>query len=102
LEKGASGFFCGGRACWVGSLFAVLGPSASAQIEDECAVSLPGLNARKIFFMLFLMIGPVKILVPLVNMTRDTEAAFRRRLATRAILFSAAADVLTIGGSPTR
>ena len=72
-------------------LLAVLGPSAFAQVGDEGAVSLPGLNARKIFFMLFLMIGPVKILVPFVNMTRDTEAAFRRRLATRAILFSAAA-----------
>lgn len=47
--------------------------------------------AQKIFALLFLMIGPLKILGPFVAMTRGTDAAFHRRLATRAILFSAAA-----------
>ena len=42
-------------------------------------------------FMLFLMLGPVKVLVPFANMTHSCDAVFRRRLATRAILFSAAA-----------
>ncbi len=44
--------------------------------------------------MLFLMLGPIKILVPFVNMTRGCDAQFRRRLATRATLFSAAALAL--------
>ena len=51
-------------------------------------------GARKIFLMLFLMIGPIKILVPFVEMTRGADRAFRRTLARRAILFSAAALAL--------
>lgn len=50
--------------------------------------------AQRVFALLFLMIGPLKILGPFVAMTQGTEPAFRRRLATRAILFSAAALVL--------
>jgi multiple antibiotic resistance protein len=53
-------------------------------------------GARKIFFMLFLMLGPIKILVPFVSLTQNCEPAFRRRMATRAIFFSAAA--LAIAG----
>lgn len=52
--------------------------------------------AKKIFALLFLMIGPMKILGPFVMMTRGADAHFRRQLATRAILFSAAA--LAIAG----
>jgi multiple antibiotic resistance protein len=55
------------------------------------ASAQPAIGARKIFIMLFLMLGPIKILVPFVNMTRGADAVLRRRLATRAILFSAAA-----------
>jgi len=54
-------------------------------------VPAPEFEARKIFFMLFLMLGPIKILVPFVEMTRGTDPRFRRRLARRATLFSAAA-----------
>jgi multiple antibiotic resistance protein len=54
----------------------------------------PEYGARKIFFMLFMMLGPIRILVPFVTMTRGSESRFRRRLATRAILFSAAALVV--------
>ena len=54
----------------------------------------PEIGARKIFFMLFLMLGPIKILVPFVEMTHGSDPAFRRRLATRAILSSAAAMAL--------
>ena len=57
-------------------------------------VPAPEIGARKIFFMLFLMLGPIKILVPFVEMTHGSDPAFRRRLATRAILFSAAALAL--------
>ena len=52
---------------------------------------VPGLLARReIFALLFLMLGPVKILVPFVTMTKGADAVFRRTMATRAILFSAA------------
>ncbi|MDL2401855.1 MarC family protein [Rhizobium mayense] len=53
-------------------------------------------GARKIFFMLFLMLGPIKILVPFVAMTGNCDRRFRHRMARRAILFSAAA--LAIAG----
>ncbi|MGM5012042.1 hypothetical protein CO654_02270 [Rhizobium sp. L18] len=53
-------------------------------------------GARKIFFMLFLMIGPIKVLVPFLAITRNWPPAYRRRLATRAIFFSVAA--LAIAG----
>lgn len=54
------------------------------------------LSPRQIFLLLFLMLGPVKILLPFVTLTRGVEPPLRRRLATRAILFSAAA--LAIAG----
>lgn len=51
----------------------------------------PYLSAQQIFALLFLMLGPMKILAPFAAMTQGTDAAFRRKLATRAVLFSAAA-----------
>ena len=42
------------------------------------------------------MLGPIKILVPFVRMTKGADAVFRMRLATRSTLFSAAA--LTLAG----
>ncbi|TDW16596.1 small neutral amino acid transporter SnatA (MarC family) [Rhizobium azibense] len=53
-------------------------------------------GARKMFFMLFLMLGPIKILVPFVAITSNCDRRFRRSMARRAILFSAAA--LAIAG----
>ncbi|MGO4440369.1 MarC family protein [Rhizobium sp. RAF56] len=53
-------------------------------------------GARKMFFMLFLMLGPSKILVPFVAIAGNWAPRIRRRMATRAILFSAAA--LAIAG----
>ncbi|UWU16964.1 MarC family protein (plasmid) [Rhizobium sullae] len=53
-------------------------------------------GARKMFFMLFLMLGPIKILVPFVAITSNCNPRFRRSMARRAILFSAAA--LAIAG----
>ena len=69
----------------------VLTAGVQAQTETGSTVAQPILSARKVFLMLFLMLGPIKILVPFVNMTRGTDAKFQRRLATRAVLFSAAA-----------
>jgi small neutral amino acid transporter SnatA (MarC family) len=65
----------------------------SAQAADGMNAE-PTLGARKIFLLLFLMLGPIKILVPFVEMTRGTDASFQRHLATRALLFSAAALIL--------
>jgi multiple antibiotic resistance protein len=45
----------------------------------------------KIFLMLFLVLGPIKILVPFQDLTQRFDLAMRRRIARRAILFSAAA-----------
>jgi multiple antibiotic resistance protein len=72
----------------------ILAPYAQAQTETGPIVVQPILSARKIFLMLFLMLGPIKILVPFVSMTRGTDARFQRSLATRAVLFSAAALAL--------
>jgi multiple antibiotic resistance protein len=86
-----------GLVCALG-LFAIIlvvlaafAPATLAQADTGTVAAQPVVSARKIFLMLFLMLGPIKILMPFVNMTRGSDAAFRRKLATRAILFSAAA-----------
>jgi multiple antibiotic resistance protein len=53
-------------------------------------------GARKMFLILFLMLGPTQILVPFLAITGNCDPRFRRRMATRAIFFSAAA--LAIAG----
>lgn len=58
---------------------------------DELAATQPSIGPKKIFVLLFLMLGPIKILIPFVDMTDGADPAFRRRLAARAVLFSAAA-----------
>jgi multiple antibiotic resistance protein len=65
--------------------------TALAQAAIAKTIDEPNVSARKIFIMLFMMLGPLKILVPFVNLTRNAEPAIRRRLATRASLFSLAA-----------
>jgi multiple antibiotic resistance protein len=72
-------------------LLAVLTPPALAQANAATSEEQWAISPRKVFIMLFLMLGPIKILMPFVNMTRGSDAAFRRRLATRAVLLSAAA-----------
>jgi multiple antibiotic resistance protein len=74
----------------VGALAIAL--SSVAQAADPAAG--PEIGAQKIFILLFLMLGPIKIFVPFAAMTEGADAAFRRRLATRAILFSATALAL--------
>jgi len=70
------------------------GEFASAQDAAESMTFPAKVNAWKVFVMLFLMLGPTKILTPFMNMTAGTDEKFRRVLARRAILFSAAALVL--------
>jgi multiple antibiotic resistance protein len=68
--------------------------SALAQPAIAGTFNEPNVSARKIFIMLFMMLGPLKILVPFINLTRNAEPVMRRRLATRATLFSLAALAL--------
>ncbi|MEK1887350.1 MAG: MarC family protein [Phyllobacterium sp.] len=62
-----------------------------AQSTLEAGTPDVGFGARKMFLMLFLMLGPIRILVPFMAIAGDCAPGFRRRMATRAILFSAAA-----------
>jgi multiple antibiotic resistance protein len=45
-------------------------------------------DIAQIFFFLFLMLGPFKIIGPFAKMTQHTTPEFTRQLAFRAILFS--------------
>ena len=67
---------------------------AFAQVSPDGVAGQTAIDSRKIFFMLFLMLGPIKILVPYAAMVRDADPVLRRRVARRAILFSAAALAL--------
>jgi multiple antibiotic resistance protein len=69
----------------------VLANPHPAYAEDGAGWTAPEIAGRKIFFMLFLMLGPIKILQPFVQMTKGANAEFRRQLATRAIVLSAVA-----------
>lgn len=46
------------------------------------------LSLAEIFTFFVLMLGPIKVLVPFVKMTKGTDAGFRRKLALRASLIS--------------
>ena len=67
---------------------------ALAQTAIAGTLNEPNVSPRKIFLMLFLMLGPMKILVPFVNLTRNAEPVLQRRLASRAVLYSLAALAL--------
>ena len=62
---------------------------AAPSIAQAAGTDAAGLTPQKIFTLLFLMLGPLKILGPFSAMTRGADAKFRFRLATRAILFAA-------------
>lgn len=80
------------RVAIITSIFvAAMMAATMAQAATDVAVDEPVISTRKIFMLLFLMLGPVKILVPFVNLTKGADTAFRRRIATRAILLSVAA-----------
>ena len=65
-----------------------------AQVMDEPHAPEVTIEPQRMFFLLFLMLGPIKILVPFVAMTKGADQVLRGRLATRAILFSAIALAL--------
>lgn len=57
--------------------------TASSGQQAHYILSLP-----EIFTFFMLMLGPIKVLVPFVKMTRDTDTRFRRKLALIATLIS--------------
>jgi len=64
--------------------------AAAAQANGVLATKRP-ITWGMIFALLFLMLGPIKLLSPFAAATKDCDRIFRFRLATRALLFSAAA-----------
>ena len=70
--------------------------AAAAQSTGVLTTKRPltwGMN----FALLFLMLGPIKLLGPFAATTKDCDRIFRRRLATRAFLFSLAAVTIAAG-----
>jgi len=66
----------------------LLGPSAAAQgLLQGASVARP-VTPSEMFAFFFLMLGPIKILGPFVQMTRKADAGFTRKLAVRAFLVS--------------
>ena len=61
-----------------------------ASANSGAATVQSGLPPVKVFTLLFLMLGPLKILGPFVALTAGADAKFRFRLATRATMFSIA------------
>src|SRR3974390_3068470 len=70
--------------------------AAAAQSTGVLATKRP-ITWGMIFALLFLMLGPIKLLAPFAAATKDCDRVFRLRLATRAFLFSAAA--VTVAGA---
>jgi multiple antibiotic resistance protein len=70
--------------------------AAGAKAAPASDVHLPevDLGVQKIFVMLFLMLGPFKVLQPVANLTGGFDRRRKIRIATLAILFSAAALLL--------
>src|SRR5262249_52874816 len=78
-----------------GSLIAVvvltLVPFAAAAQSTGVLATKRAITWGMIFALVFLMLGPIKLLGPFAAATKDCNRIFRLRLATRAILFAAAA-----------
>jgi multiple antibiotic resistance protein len=66
---------------------ALLPVAAAAQTTGVLATKRP-ITWSMIFALLFLMLGPIKLLGPFAAATKDCDHVFRFRLATRAFLFS--------------
>ncbi len=84
------------KVAFAGCLWVCLSPVsvlAGQSLEIPSAVAPHTVTLTEMFTFLFLMLGPIKILGPFVQMTRGSEAAFAKRLALRAFLFSCAALV---------
>ena len=66
-------------------------PSAAAAQSTGVLATKRPITWGMIFALLFLMLGPIKLLGPFAAATKDCDRIFRLRLATRACLFAAAA-----------
>jgi multiple antibiotic resistance protein len=77
----------------------VLPVAAAAQTTGVLATKRP-ITWGMIFALLFLMLGPIKLLGPFATATKGCDHVFRFRLATRAFLFSigAVAIAASLGG----
>lgn len=86
------------RGCGVGGLvaLAMLAASASAALAAtwQDGELRPDLSPRNIFAMLFLMLGPLKVLGPFLEITRGRERPVQIEMATVAIFYSASALLL--------
>ena len=76
---------------------AMLVPVAAAAQSAGVLTTQRPLTWGMIFALLFLMLGPIKLLGPFAAATKDCDSIFRRRLATRAFLFSLAAVTIAAG-----
>lgn len=77
---------CGGILL---GLAAALWPGQA--LAAEAVVMMRGASSSLMFSLLFLMLGPIKILAPFVAMTQGADPILKRRLATRAIVVAAGA-----------
>src|SRR5262249_8668667 len=76
--------------------FSLLPAVAAAEANGVLVTKRP-VTWGMIFALLFLMLGPIKLLGPFASATKECDRAFRLRLATRAFLFSIGA--ITIAAS---
>jgi multiple antibiotic resistance protein len=70
--------------------------AAAAQTTGVLATKRP-MTWGIIFALLFLMLGPIKLLGPFSAATKNSNRVFRFRLATRAFLFAIAAVTIAAG-----
>src|SRR6516164_2382914 len=69
--------------------------AVAAQSAGVLATQRP-ITWGMIFALLFLMLGPIKLVGPFAAITKDSDRVFRLRLATRAFLFSLAAVTIAV------
>ena len=86
--------------------YLVISPSMKAPVDQDLpnADSRPSFPMGKIFTVLFLMLGPFKIIGPFAIMTRGLDFKLTRRIAMLATVFAAAALLFAafLGGTILR
>lgn len=75
-------------------IFALALTARNAEAATPATISAMVIDPQRIFALFFLMLGPIKVLAPFVEMTRHADSRARRRLASHAILLSAVALLL--------
>lgn len=66
-------------------------PCLAAAAEAAGQVPMERIPLAQIFTLLFLMLGPFKVIGPFARITRGADAAFTRRIALRATVFASLA-----------